>query len=172
MIRRGLDGVIIYPSGVIGPNDFKPSEVGQMIIDFIRGRLPLQHRWRLQLRRRKGRGQRAHAGGREGRTGGRLASSPASGSSVTDVQGGRRRGGPSGAQTEAYPRERRVRSPKRLTSLSRMTGKKPLVSLGHDRCTAQQLPGLKHEGAAGSGSHRGPSGSLSEIPSRGFRSRG
>jgi len=40
VIRRGLDGVIIYPSGVIGPNDFKPSEVGQMIIDFIRGRLP------------------------------------------------------------------------------------------------------------------------------------
>src|SRR5690606_13147503 len=27
-IQKGLDGIIIYPSAVIGPYDFKPSKVG------------------------------------------------------------------------------------------------------------------------------------------------
>lgn len=40
VIKQGLDGVIIYPSGVVGPNDYKPSEAGQMILDFARGRIP------------------------------------------------------------------------------------------------------------------------------------
>lgn len=40
VVKRGLDGVIVYPSGVIGPNDFRPSEAGQMILDFVRGRIP------------------------------------------------------------------------------------------------------------------------------------
>ncbi len=38
--KRGLDAVIVFPSGVIGPYDFKPSEVGQMILSFVKGRVP------------------------------------------------------------------------------------------------------------------------------------
>ena len=37
---RGLDAVIIFPSGVIGPHDFNRSEMGQVILDFARRRLP------------------------------------------------------------------------------------------------------------------------------------
>lgn len=40
VIKQGLDAVIVYPSGVLGPFDYKPSEVGQMILDFARGRIP------------------------------------------------------------------------------------------------------------------------------------
>ena len=40
VVRRGLDAVVVFPSGVIGPYDFKPSEAGQMILNFMRGRLP------------------------------------------------------------------------------------------------------------------------------------
>jgi dihydroflavonol-4-reductase len=36
---RGLDAVIVCPTGVIGPNDFRPSEMGQLFIDFARGRM-------------------------------------------------------------------------------------------------------------------------------------
>ena len=38
-VRQGLDAVIVCPTGVIGPYDFKPSEMGQLFIDFSRGRL-------------------------------------------------------------------------------------------------------------------------------------
>jgi dihydroflavonol-4-reductase len=41
VVKQGLDAVIVYPVGVIGPFDFKPSEVGQMIIHFAKGRLPV-----------------------------------------------------------------------------------------------------------------------------------
>jgi dihydroflavonol-4-reductase len=37
---RGLDAVIIFPSGIIGPHDFNRSEMGQVILDFARRRLP------------------------------------------------------------------------------------------------------------------------------------
>jgi nucleoside-diphosphate-sugar epimerase len=37
---RGLDVVIVNPSGVVGPWDFKPSSVGKTIIDFARRRMP------------------------------------------------------------------------------------------------------------------------------------
>jgi dihydroflavonol-4-reductase len=37
--RRGLDAVIVCPTGVIGPYDFRISEMGQLILDFIRRRL-------------------------------------------------------------------------------------------------------------------------------------
>ena len=41
VVEQGLDAVVVYPVGVIGPFDFKPSEVGQMIIHFAKGRLPV-----------------------------------------------------------------------------------------------------------------------------------
>ncbi len=33
-VARGLDAVVVCPTGVIGPYDFRPSEMGQLIIDF------------------------------------------------------------------------------------------------------------------------------------------
>lgn len=38
--ERGLDAVIVFPSGVIGPYDFNRSEMGQLILDFAHGKLP------------------------------------------------------------------------------------------------------------------------------------
>lgn len=38
-IARGLDAVIIFPSGVIGPYDFKLSEIGSLINGFLRGQM-------------------------------------------------------------------------------------------------------------------------------------
>lgn len=40
VVKQGLDAVVLFPSGVIGPHDFKPSEAGQMIMSFVKGRLP------------------------------------------------------------------------------------------------------------------------------------
>ena len=37
---NGLDAVIVNPSGVVGPWDWKPSSVGQTVIDFARRRIP------------------------------------------------------------------------------------------------------------------------------------
>jgi dihydroflavonol-4-reductase len=37
--RHGLDAVILCPSGIIGPYDYKVSEMGQLMLDFIEGRL-------------------------------------------------------------------------------------------------------------------------------------
>ncbi len=34
-----LDAVVVYPSGVIGPCDYKISELGQVIIDYVNGKL-------------------------------------------------------------------------------------------------------------------------------------
>lgn len=36
---RGLNAVIVNPTGVIGPYDFRPSEMGQLFLDFARHRL-------------------------------------------------------------------------------------------------------------------------------------
>ena len=36
----GLDAVIVNPSGVVGPCDWKPSSLGKTVIDFARRRLP------------------------------------------------------------------------------------------------------------------------------------
>lgn len=41
VVEQGLDAVVVYPVGVMGPFDFKPSEVGQMIIHFAKGHLPV-----------------------------------------------------------------------------------------------------------------------------------
>jgi len=37
--KEGLDAVILCPSGIIGPYDFRVSEMGQLMLDFIEGRL-------------------------------------------------------------------------------------------------------------------------------------
>lgn len=37
--KRGLDAVIVHPTGVIGPYDYKMSNMGQMIVDYINGHL-------------------------------------------------------------------------------------------------------------------------------------
>ncbi len=39
-VKSGLDVVTVCPSGIIGPYDYKPSEMGKMILDFLRDRLP------------------------------------------------------------------------------------------------------------------------------------
>lgn len=39
LVVEGLDVVMVNPSGLVGPYDFKPSFVGQTIIDFARGKM-------------------------------------------------------------------------------------------------------------------------------------
>lgn len=39
--ERGLDAIILNPSSVLGPWDFKPSRQGKLLLDLFRGRLPL-----------------------------------------------------------------------------------------------------------------------------------
>jgi dihydroflavonol-4-reductase len=39
-IKRGLDAVIVNPAAVIGPNDFKPSRMGEVFLDLHFRRLP------------------------------------------------------------------------------------------------------------------------------------
>jgi dihydroflavonol-4-reductase len=39
-IREGLDAVIVSPVGIIGINDYRPSKTGQMILDFVKRKLP------------------------------------------------------------------------------------------------------------------------------------
>lgn len=38
-VKHGLDAVIVCPTGVIGPHDYRVSDMGQLIIDFIQGKL-------------------------------------------------------------------------------------------------------------------------------------
>jgi dihydroflavonol-4-reductase len=40
VIGRGLDAVIVHPTGVIGPYDFEPSRMGQFFVRLYRGSLP------------------------------------------------------------------------------------------------------------------------------------
>lgn len=39
-LERGLDAVVILPTGVIGPNDFEPSFFGQALLSLAEGKLP------------------------------------------------------------------------------------------------------------------------------------
>jgi len=39
-VERGLDAVIISPTGIIGPNDYKPSHFGDALLRLANGRLP------------------------------------------------------------------------------------------------------------------------------------
>lgn len=40
-INEGLDAVIVYPSGIIGPYSHTLSNMGQMFIDYCKGRIPV-----------------------------------------------------------------------------------------------------------------------------------
>jgi dihydroflavonol-4-reductase len=37
--ERGLDSVMVFPSGIIGPFDYRPSEMGQLLLDVSSGRM-------------------------------------------------------------------------------------------------------------------------------------
>ena len=37
--KKDLDAVVAIPSGVIGPYDYKPSEMGQLIMDYLNGKM-------------------------------------------------------------------------------------------------------------------------------------
>jgi dihydroflavonol-4-reductase len=39
-VKEGMDIVTVCPVGVIGPYDFRPSQMGQMMLDFENGKLP------------------------------------------------------------------------------------------------------------------------------------
>jgi len=38
-VERGLDAVMVFPSGIVGPYDFRLSELGTLFMNFARGRL-------------------------------------------------------------------------------------------------------------------------------------
>lgn len=38
--KRGLDAVIVHPSGIIGPGDAGGNHINQLILDYVRGKLP------------------------------------------------------------------------------------------------------------------------------------
>lgn len=40
LVERGLDVVILHPSGIVGPGDYKPSRMGQVLLDLVRRKLP------------------------------------------------------------------------------------------------------------------------------------
>ena len=39
-VKKGLDAVIVNPGAVVGPNDFKPSRMGEVFLDIYHRRLP------------------------------------------------------------------------------------------------------------------------------------
>jgi len=39
-VRQGLDAVVVHPTAVLGPIDFKPSAMGQVLLDLYHRRLP------------------------------------------------------------------------------------------------------------------------------------
>mgnify|MGYP000911228373 CR=1 FL=1 len=39
-VRDGLDAVVVRPTGCMGPLDFRPSAIGQALLDMARGRVP------------------------------------------------------------------------------------------------------------------------------------
>lgn len=38
-VKRGLDAVVVHPSGIIGPNDFVPGHSTQLVMDYLNGDL-------------------------------------------------------------------------------------------------------------------------------------
>ena len=38
-IEKGLNAVILCPSGIIGPHDYRISEMGKLIVDFVKGKV-------------------------------------------------------------------------------------------------------------------------------------
>lgn len=39
-MERGLDAVILAPTAIIGPYDFRPSHFGQLLLALAQGRMP------------------------------------------------------------------------------------------------------------------------------------
>ena len=39
-VTRGLDAVIVNPTGIVGPHDWKPSRMGRVVLALARGRMP------------------------------------------------------------------------------------------------------------------------------------
>jgi dihydroflavonol-4-reductase len=39
-IEKGLDAVMVLPTGVLGPHDYEPSHFGQVLLNLARGKLP------------------------------------------------------------------------------------------------------------------------------------
>jgi dihydroflavonol-4-reductase len=40
-VRQGLDAVVLAPTGVVGPHDYRPSRFGQVLLALARNRMPL-----------------------------------------------------------------------------------------------------------------------------------
>lgn len=40
VVARGLDAVVVHPTGIIGPYDLRPSRMGQVLLDLYHRRLP------------------------------------------------------------------------------------------------------------------------------------
>ncbi len=40
VVARGLDAVVVHPAGVLGPFDYRPSRMGQVLLDLYHRRLP------------------------------------------------------------------------------------------------------------------------------------
>lgn len=41
-IQKGLDAVIVLPTAMVGPNDYRPSEMGRFILAIANGRIPVR----------------------------------------------------------------------------------------------------------------------------------
>jgi len=41
-VKDGLDAVVVFPTGIIGPFDYRPSQIGQLVRDFVLGK-PVQY---------------------------------------------------------------------------------------------------------------------------------
>ena len=39
-VSRGLDAVVVNPTGILGPHDYKPSAMGQVLLDLFNGAFP------------------------------------------------------------------------------------------------------------------------------------
>lgn len=40
-VKQGLDAVVVYPSGIIGPYSYGSSNMGQLMIDYAKGKIPV-----------------------------------------------------------------------------------------------------------------------------------
>lgn len=40
-IEQGLDAIIVYPSGIIGPYSYSVTNMGQLLIDYTKGKIPV-----------------------------------------------------------------------------------------------------------------------------------
>lgn len=40
-MKRGLDVIVVYPSGIIGPESHSVSNMGQLLIDYSKGKIPI-----------------------------------------------------------------------------------------------------------------------------------